>query len=270
MGIFEKIKKEFKYANYLNKIIYLNIFVFLLVNILSVLAGLFLIDIVSLTEKLMLPSETSEIIKQPWSLITYMFLHENFIHLLFNMLWLHFGGNLFLQYLNEKQLVNIYVLGGLFGGLLFVIAFNYLPALVPFNQNAKALGASASVLAIFFAISTKIPNYQIHLPFLGYVKLKYLAFFFIILDFLSIPKGNAGGHIAHIGGAIFGYIYIKQIQNKKGFIFNDWMKNFKKPNQKKVKKETSEVDTVLEKISKSGYNSLNEKEKELLFKSSKK
>ena len=86
MGIFEKIKKEFKYANYLNKIIYLNVFVFLLVNILSVLAGLFLIDIVSLTEKLMLPSETSDIIKQPWSLITYMFLHENFIHLLFNML----------------------------------------------------------------------------------------------------------------------------------------------------------------------------------------
>tara|TARA_B100000965_G_C19533618_1_gene732269 strand:+ start:161 stop:964 length:804 start_codon:yes stop_codon:yes gene_type:complete len=267
MKIIEKIKYEFKNANYLSKIIYLNVSVFILVNILSVLSALFLIDIVSLTEKLMLPSETSEIIKQPWSLVTYMFLHENFIHLLFNMLWLHFGGNLFLQYLNDKQLINIYLLGGLFGGLIFVIAFNYLPALIPLKQNAKALGASASVLAIFFAIATKIPNYQIHLPFLGYFKLKYLAFFFITIDFLSIPKGNAGGHIAHIGGAIFGYIYIKQLQNKNGSIFSNLMNSFNKKTKKKV---TSEVDIVLEKISKSGYDSLNEKEKELLFKSSKK
>ena len=103
----------------------------------------------------MLPSEITELIKQPWSLLTYMFLHENFIHLLFNMLWLHFGGKLFIEYLNEKQLINIYILGGIFGGLIFILAFNYLPALIPFNQTAKALGASASVLAIFFGISTK-------------------------------------------------------------------------------------------------------------------
>ena len=270
MKIIERLKKEFGAANYLNKIIYINIFIFLLLNILSVSAGLFLIEIDSFYAKLMLPSDIPEIIKRPWTLFTYMFLHENFLHLLFNMLWLHFGGRLFLEYLDQKQLINIYVLGGLFGGLLFVLAFNYLPALIMYSKSAKALGASASVLAIFIAISTKIPNYQINIPFIGYIKLKYLAVFLIILDFLSIPKGNAGGHIAHIGGAIFGYIYIKQIQNKKNSILNDFISNFKKPKKTKAKKEKNEVDIVLEKISKSGYNSLSEKEKDLLFKSSKK
>lgn len=272
MKILKILKREFGATNYLNKIIYINVIVFLAINIFSVLSSLFLIDFTSFSEKLMLPSDTSEIIKRPWSLITYMFLHESFIHLLFNMLWLHFGGKLFLEYLNQKQIVNIYLLGGLFGGIFFVFAFNYFPALTPYSQNAKALGASASVLAIFVAIATKIPNYQINIPLIGFIKLKHIALFFIILDFLSIPKGNAGGHIAHIGGAIFGYIYIKQIQNKRKSLFSDFISIFKNPKNKKTKskKEINEVDIVLEKISKSGYNSLNKKEKELLFKSSKK
>ena len=166
MKIIEFIKHEFKSANYLSRLIYINVIIFLIINIFSVSAGLFLIETNDLIEKLMLPSEITEFIKQPWSLLTYMFLHENFIHLLFNMLWLHFGGKLFIEYLNEKQLINIYILGGIFGGLIFILAFNYLPALIPYNQTAKALGASASVLAIFFGISTKIPNYQINIPLL--------------------------------------------------------------------------------------------------------
>ena len=272
MKILEILNKEFGTANYLNKIIYINVIIFLVINILSVFSSLFLIDFASFSENLMLPSNTSEIIERPWSILTYMFLHESFIHLLFNMLWLHFGGKLFLEYLNQKQLVNIYILGGLFGGVFFVFAFNYFPALIPYSQSAKALGASASVLAIFVAISTKIPNYQINIPFIGYIKLKHIALFFIILDFLSIPKGNAGGHIAHIGGAIFGYIYIKQIENKKKSFLDIFIGAFKNTKTKKTKskKDVNEVDVVLEKISKSGYNSLNDKEKELLFKSSKK
>ena len=164
MKILKTLKKEFGTANYLNKIIYINVIIFLVINILSVFSSLFLIDFASFSENIMLPSNTSEFIKRPWSILTYMFLHESFIHLLFNMLWLHFGGKLFLEYLNQKQLVNIYVLGGLFGGIFFVFAFNYLPALMPYSQSAKALGASASVLAIFVAISTKIPNYKINIP----------------------------------------------------------------------------------------------------------
>ena len=276
MNFLDNLKREFGIANMLNKLIYINVFSFLVLNIFSVIFSLLLIDISSIKELLMLPSSTEEVIKKPWSLISYMFIHDNFIHLLFNLIWLHFGGKLFLQYLNQKQLLYSYVLGGLFGGILFIIAFNNLPALIPYSENAKALGASASVLAIFFAIATYIPNFQVSIPFIGFIKLKHIALIYIILDFLNIPNGNAGGHIAHLGGAIFGFFYVKQFTQKsaknKQNQFLSYLKNifnFQKSKNKKSYK-MKEIDLILEKISKSGYNSLTKIEKELLFKSSKK
>ena len=276
MTFLDNLKREFGIANMLNKLIYINLFSFLVLNILSVIFSLLLIDISSIKELLMLPSNTEEVIKKPWSLISYMFIHDNFIHLLFNLIWLHFGGKLFLQYLNQKQLLYTYILGGLFGGILFIIAFNNLPALIPYSENAKALGASASVLAIFFAIATYIPNFQVSIPFIGFIKLKHIALIYIILDFLNIPNGNAGGHIAHLGGAIFGFFYVKQFTQKsaknKQNQFLSYLKNifnFQKSKNKKSYK-MKEIDLILEKISKSGYNSLTKIEKELLFKSSKK
>ena len=276
MNFLDNLKREFGIANMLNKLIYINVFSFLVLNIFSVIFSLLLIDISSIKELLMLPSSTEEVIKKPWSLISYMFIHDNFIHLLFNLIWLHFGGKLFLQYLNQKQLLYTYILGGLFGGILFIIAFNNLPALIPYSENAKALGASASVLAIFFAIATYIPNFQVSIPFIGFIKLKHIALIYIILDFLNIPNGNAGGHIAHLGGAIFGFFYVKQFIQKsaknKQNQFLSYLKNifnFQKSKNKKSYK-MKEIDLILEKISKSGYNSLTKIEKELLFKSSKK
>ena len=276
MNFLDNLKREFGIANMLNKLIYINVFSFLVLNIFSVIFSLLLIDISSIKELLMLPSSTEEVIKKPWSLISYMFIHDNFIHLLFNLIWLHFGGKLFLQYLNQKQLLYTYILGGLFGGILFIIAFNNLPALIPYSENAKALGASASVLAIFFAIATYIPNFQVSIPFIGVIKLKHIALIYIILDFPNIPTGNAGGHIAHLGGAIFGFFYVKQFTQKsaknKQNQFLSYLKNifnFQKSKNKKSYK-MKEIDLILEKISKSGYNSLTKIEKELLFKSSKK
>ena len=276
MNFLDNLKREFGITNMLNKLIYINVFSFLVLNIFSVIFSLLLIDISSIKELLMLPSSTEEVIKKPWSLISYMFIHDNFIHLLFNLIWLHFGGKLFLQYLNQKQLLYTYILGGLFGGILFIIAFNNLPALIPYSENAKALGASASVLAIFFAIATYIPNFQVSIPFIGFIKLKHIALIYIILDFLNIPNGNAGGHIAHLGGAIFGFFYVKQFTQKsaknKQNQFLSYLKNifnFQKSKNKKSYK-MKEIDLILEKISKSGYNSLTKIEKELLFKSSKK
>lgn len=276
MSFLNNLKREFGIANMLNKLIYINVFSFLVLNIFSVIFSLLLIDISSIKELLMLPSSTEEVIKKPWSLISYMFIHDDFIHLLFNLLWLHFGGKLFLQYLNQKQLLYTYVLGGLFGGIFFIVAFNNLPALIPYSENAKALGASASVLAIFFAIATYIPNFQVNIPFIGFIKLKHIALIYIILDFLNIPNGNAGGHIAHLGGAIFGFFYVKQFTQKlaknKQNQFLSYLKNifnFQKSKNKKSYK-MKEIDLILEKISKSGYNSLTKIEKELLFKSSKK
>ena len=276
MNFLNNLKKEFGIANMLNKLIYINVFSFLVLNIFSVIFSLLLIDISSIKELLMLPSSTEEVIKKPWSLLSYMFIHDNFIHLLFNLIWLHFGGKLFLQYLNQKQLLYIYVLGGLCGGILFITAFNNLPALIPFSENAKALGASASVLAIFFAIATYIPNFQVSIPFIGFIKLKHIALIYITLDFLNISSGNAGGHIAHLGGAVFGFFYVKQftlkaVKNEK-HQFVSYLKNIFNFQKSKNKKsyEMKEIDLILEKISRSGYNSLTKIEKELLFKSSKK
>ena len=275
MTIINKLINEFKNANILYKLIYLNVGIFLLYNILSVISSLFILDVGPSLEKLILPSNTSTLIKQPWSIISYMFFHKTFIHLLFNMIWLHFAGKLFLDYFNEKQFFSTYILGGLCGGILFILSFNYLPAFEIANQNAKAMGASASVLAIMFAISTHIPNYRIQIPFIGMIKIKYLALSLIILDVISIPKGNAGGHIAHIGGALFGYIYAKQLNKGIDISKNLYqlinivsLKNiFKKQN--KTKKNQTKIDTILEKISKSGYSSLNKQEKEILFNASK-
>jgi len=281
MNIVDNIKMEFRTANSLNKIIYINVFVFLILNIFSVFFSLFMIDIYNIKEELMLPSDINKLINKPWSLVTYMFVHDNFIHLLFNMIWLHFSGKLFLQYLNQKQLINIYILGGISGGILFIMAFNYLPAFTLYSENAKAIGASASVLAVVFAITTYTPNYSIQIPLIGYVKLKHIALFYIILDFLSIPKGNAGGHIAHLGGALFGYLYIINLRKSpkskaKSNTLIKYLINIFTPikSRKNIKKNKTnsqkEIDLVLEKISKSGYNSLNKEEKDLLFKSSKK
>jgi hypothetical protein len=207
------------------------------------------------------------------------------------MVWLHFGGKIFLQYLKPKQLLSTYILGGVSGGLLFVIAYNYIPALQAYSFGALAMGASASVLAIIVAIATYTPNYSVQFPFIGFVKLKHIAIFSVALDIISIPKGNTGGHIAHIGGALFGYFYIKQL--KKG---NDFSKGFSsflerlintfKPKSKlktvhkraksdyDFNKEKSakqkEIDIILEKIANSGYESLSKEEKATLFSASKK
>ena len=275
MRLINKLIKDFKNTNILYKLIYINVGIFLTYNILIVMCSLFMLDASTSIEKLILPSNTNTLIKQPWSIISYMFFHKTFIHLLFNMIWLHFSGKLFLDYFSEKQFLSTYFMGGICGGLLFILSFNYLPAFEIVNQNAKAMGASASVLAIMFAISTHIPNYRIQIPFIGMIKIKYLAFALIILDIISIPKGNAGGHIAHIGGALFGYIYIKQLNNGVDISKNLYqiinmifaMNIFGKKNN--IKKNQNKIDNILEKISKSGYSSLNKNEKEILFKASK-
>jgi membrane associated rhomboid family serine protease len=290
-NILNNLKQEFKKGTILNKLIYINVGVFLLFSILGVLSFMFQFDISLLLNKLYLPAENSRLISQPWTFITYMFLHSGFIHLLFNMLWLHFGGKIFLQYLHPKQLLSTYILGGISGGLLFIIAYNYIPSLQGYIYGAQALGASASVLAIIVAIATYTPNYSVQLPFIGFVKLKHIAIFSVALDIISIPKGNTGGHIAHIGGALFGYIYIKQMQKgndfSKGFSsFLERLINTFKPksklktvhkraksdydfNKEKYAKQ-KEIDIILEKIANSGYESLSKEEKATLFSASKK
>ena len=290
-SILNKLKQEFNQQTVLNKLIYVNVGLFLLFSILSVFSFMFQFDLSPVLDQLYLPAENSKLLTKPWSFITYMFLHNSFLHLLFNMLWLHFAGKIFLQYLKPKQLLITYVLGGVSGGLIFIIAYNYIPALSTNINEAETLGASAAVLAIVVAIATYSPDYNISFPFLGFIKLKHIAIFSVILDLLSIPKGNAGGHIAHLGGALFGYLYIKQLQKGNYFFtgFTKWINNIFDLFKPKIKLKTVykrkksdlqynteksaqqiAVDIILEKISKSGYESLSKEEKATLFSASKK
>ena len=198
-----------------------------------------------------------------------------------------------MQYFDNKKLLSVYLLGGIAGALLYMIFFNVFPAFQDFASQAIMLGASASVMAIVMVTAVNAPNYTINLMFIGPVKLKYIAAFYIVLDILSIASDNSGGHIAHLGGALFGYLYISQMKKGKniahGFdrfmdrlfsVFKPRPKvrvSYKRPmndldkdiqyNKSKAEKQ-KEIDTILDKIAKSGYDSLTKKEKETLFKNS--
>ena len=293
-SIFNDIKSNFKTGSSFTRLLYVNLGVFLIIKILSAFGFLFKINDVNhfIESYLSLPSNLSELVKKPWTLISYMFVHQDFLHILFNMVWLHFGSKLFLQYFNGKQLLSTYFLGGIFGGLIYISAFNIFPVFqdTPFI-NSVAIGASASVLAIFIAIATYSPNYIVNLTFIGNTFIKHIAIFLVVLDFLLIEKNNPGGHIAHLGGAIFGFLYINLL--RKGvdlsvnfYTFLSYFKSSEKTKLKKVHKNRSsknnddifrnkksdkqkKINSILEKISKSGYDSLTKEEKELLFKESK-
>ena len=293
-SIFNDIKSNFKTGSSFTRLLYVNLGVFLIIKILSAFGFLFKINDVNhfIESYLSLPSNLSELVKKPWTLISYMFVHQDFLHILFNMVWLHFGSKLFLQYFNGKQLLSTYFLGGIFGGLIYISAFNIFPVFqdAPFI-NSVAIGASASVLAIFIAIATYSPNYIVNLTFIGNTFIKHIAIFLVVLDFLLIEKNNPGGHIAHLGGAIFGFLYINLL--RKGvdlsvnfYTFLSYFKFSEKNKLKKIHKKRSsknnddifrnkksdkqkKINSILEKISKSGYDSLTKQEKELLFKESK-
>jgi len=262
-----------------NVLIYL---VFGILNLILFLSGS--TGISSISTYFMLPASFSNLMYQPWSIVTYLFLHENFFHILFNMLWLYWIGGILQEYLGSRKVTEAYFAGGIFGGFIYLLAYLLIPVLHQNTEHVFALGASASVLAIVFATATLLPDFGIQLLFFGNVKLKWLALITVALDLISIPNGNAGGHIAHIGGAIAGFLYIKFLYRRGGHLVPDSFLNMFSPGTKlKVvkndgktssatyssKPSQQEIDHILDKISKTGYDSLSKKEKETLFKASK-
>ncbi|RZK82117.1 MAG: rhomboid family intramembrane serine protease [Pedobacter sp.] len=221
------------------------------------------------------------IIQQPirfYTILTYQFFHDGFFHLLFNMLWLYWMGNIFLDFLKPRQFHFVFLTGGFAGAVLFALAFNIFPVFRTVS-GATVIGSSAAVMAIVVATATLLPNYAIRLFLFGELKLKYLAIAYVILDLIGTTSANAGGSFAHIGGALLGFTYIKMLQNG-----NDWSSIFKrkpklrvvKPDPKTQKNESRkdyvdqrEIDAILDKISKTGYDKLSREEKETLFKASK-
>ena len=302
MTIIEEIKASFRHGNMLTRLIYINIGLFVIIGLLyvgfrifipaSTLADLKVLFYQKVMQYLMLSAEPSKLITRPWTLFTYMFVHQNLLHILFNMLWLFWFGKIFLQYLTEKQLLSTYLLGGLAGAFLYLVLMNLMPWLSD-NLSTSMMGASAAIMAVVIAISFYVPDYTLYLLFLGPVKLKYFALFSILLDILMIASYNAGGHIAHLGGALYGYLFI--LQYRKGRDIGRWLNNFlddlvtllrprRRLNLSYKKKartvsdleyksqkasDQKEIDRILDKIAQSGYDNLTRKEKETLFRMSK-
>ena len=281
--IIEDIKNAWnKRENGLIKIILINIIVFVSISVVQVvltISGLSTFFTMFIN-KLMLPAYLGTFILQPWSLITYFFLHMSFMHILWNMLFLYWFGKIINDNIGNNALISLYVLGGIIGGLFYMAIYNIVPYYGERVSDSLMLGASAGVFSVVVGSATLMPNYTFYLLLIGPVRIKYIALFYVLLSFFDVAGTNAGGEIAHLGGAFIGYIYIRRLQN--GVNIGEGIINFinffseKKENKKEnIQKETDEtpqdeVDKILDKISESGYSSLTSKEKERLFNASKK
>lgn len=276
--------KIFNSGSRVNLFIGINVIVFLAFNLIRVVQWLFTRQTTvyeTIIDYLAVPTYTKELLFKFWTPFTYMFLHNGVFHILFNMLWLFWMGRIFEEFLNSKKLTFVYLAGGLAGAFLFIISYNFLPAFSNQVMFATAVGASAAVTAIIVATATLLPDYTISLLLFGPVKLKWIALIYIVLDIISLAGANAGGHMAHLGGAIFGFFYIKSLQNgtdwSKPFInlfkprkkLKVVSKNYNKPYQENIHPDQKTIDEILDKISQSGYDKLTKREKEILFRASK-
>lgn len=293
-GIWSGIKSSFKQGSALTRLIYINIGFFLVIKVVAVLfvlAGQQGVDGMILPY-LGVPALPERLLYTPWTIITYMFTQFGFLHLLFNMLWLYWFGSIFMNTFSGSKLTGVYILGGISGAIVYIAAYALFPAFELERYQSWAIGASASVMAIVFAVCTYLPNHKIYVFLIGPVKLIHLALFTAIIDLLSIPSGNAGGHIAHLGGALFGYLFtlslrrnfdltgglsslLDKISNNRLFKKRKMKVKYKKKvsdmtdveyNEFKKRKD-ERINNILDKISKHGYESLTKEEKEILFKS---
>jgi len=290
MGPLAQLKYRFEQFSIAEKIIVINVFCFVISMLINTLLFLFNGPQNALLGWFELDADISNLLYRPWTLFTYGFLHTGFFHLFWNMLLLYYAGQFFLNLLPAKTFLNTYILGILLGGLVFLLSYMVFPAF----QNARPymVGASAGVMAVFIFSCVFTPDQEVRLLFFN-VKLKYVGIAFVLIDVLQIPGGNAGGHLAHLGGAALGYWYAKSLQNgndigrplerfigalQEWFIFNKTpLKTvYKAPKNKKPVSSTQnqaerqkKIDSILDKISTSGYDSLSDEEKEFLFRAGK-
>jgi membrane associated rhomboid family serine protease len=293
MSIADNIKSSFKKGSSLIKLIYINAAVFLVLSV-TIIIG-FLLRNQGIPETtvdfLSVPASLHLLALRPWTLLTYMFTHKDIWHILFNMLWLYWFGTIFLEYLDQRKLVSVYLLGGLSGAVVYIASFNIFPAFTEVINESAAIGASASVMAIVIAIAAYVPDYTVGLFLFGRIKIKYLALAIFVMTTVMDFSVNSGGKLAHMGGALFGYLYTVNI--KRGHDPGKWINSvidffvtLFKPRKKmkvtyrksadeyeynRIKTENQErINRILDKISKGGYDSLTKEEKDILFKESQK
>ena len=300
-NIIDDIKKEFaKSENALVKIILINTAVFLVLLLLRVVFTVSQLPVIydKILEQLFLPASTQSFIYKPWTLITNFFAHTDIFHILFNMLFLYWFGRLVDEYLGAKRVIALYFLGGIAGGITFMVIYNLIPYFRPAVEASVLVGASAAAFSVAVGASTLLPNYTFNLIFLGPIRIKFIALFYIILSIAETLGSNPGGNLAHLGGALIGYFFIKLLQNGTDLgkpiyaMMNGWSGLFRKrPSMQVTYREKqayrssnvyssssvsatiempnqTEVDLILDKISKSGYESLTKEEKQKLFKAS--
>lgn len=298
MGTADKFRYKLQTATVVEKLIALNVLFFILFFLAKTISFLFQWSSDFLLEWFVFPKEPGEYIFKPWSIITYSFLHSGIWHILSNMLILYYAGIYFLTYFSPKKLLTFYFMGVIIGALVYMLSYNLFPA---FQGTGKSylLGASAGVMSVLVGIATHVPNLRIRLFILGSIKFWYIAAFLVLLDIIQIPISNSGGHLAHLGGALFGYIYATQLRRGNdiagGFekaigsflsLFDNSKKKkstmrtvYKKPAQSPTSKtfvkfnskseKQEKIDAILDKISKSGYDSLTKQEKDFLFQAGK-
>ncbi|UOQ55223.1 rhomboid family intramembrane serine protease [Hymenobacter cellulosivorans] len=295
MSIVNDIRTAFsRRDNALNQLLLINVLVFVAFILLRTV--MFLLTggkngHLPVLEWLAVPSVPGTLLTRPWTMLTYSFIHFDFFHILFNLLNLYWFGALVREYLGDRRLVSLYVLGALCGAALYVLALNLVPALR--GGPAILYGASASVTAIIVAAATLMPDYTFSIILLGPVRIKYIAAVVVILSIAGINGGNAGGMLAHLGGALLGFVFIKQLQAGRDLgrpvqAVGDFVGNLvsarprtstthgRATEASQAKRgplnhpEQDEIDLILDKISRSGYESLSKDEKQKLFKASQK
>ena len=271
MELKNKINLYISGLNIVEKIILFNITVYLLPFVLKTVLFLFNIKGLSIVNWFTIDATLSEFILKPWSILTYGFIHGSFSHIFWNMLILYYFGNILKNIFGEKLILNLFLSGIVAGGLTYLISYNLFPVFK--GVNSVMIGASAGVMSVLFFLAAYDPQYRIRIIFFD-IKILYIALFLFFYDIIQIPLNNSGGHIAHIGGALWGYYYSVKYNNGSDLV-NSILSFFKKNtnNKPSVKSKTDnksfnqdKIDEILDKISDSGYDSLTKSEKEYLFK----
>ena len=288
-SIIDDLKMQYKFGGITQKLIYWNIACFLVSYVLFGLLGLINIKI-DFLQYVSLSSNPVDLLWKSWSIISYSFFHSDFFHIFFNLIILNFSSQLFLTFFNQKQLLGLYLLSAVFAGIVFVSSFYLMDIIAPI------VGASGAIMAILVAVTTYQPLMNVRLLLVGNVKLWQITLVILVLDLLQIRMDNSGGHIAHLAGAFFGFVFVKLLENGTDlskivstiidFFVNLFKKspskplktvhkNYKKPTEMATSrivtkdKTQQQIDEILDKISRSGYDCLSKEEKEFLFKAGK-
>jgi membrane associated rhomboid family serine protease len=300
MAFIDEIKRSYLQGSMLLRIIFINIGVFLLLHIVAIGALLMNTSADTVLQWVELPGNLWMVLKRPWTLVTYMFVHYGLLHILFNMLWLYWLGRIFMEFFSAEELTGLYLLGGWGGAVIYLLATNLLPYFTSHLGNYYLMGASASVVAIVVATAVYAPDYKIGLLFFGEVSIKWIAIVTVLISLMGMEGVNVGGNIAHLGGAAVGAWFALRIKQGRDItrplnaaidavlgLFNgrSWhLPKFKKPARPSSQSHEApqstrphrpadtvseeELDVILGKIKQAGYDALTDEEKDKLFKAS--